>query len=69
MYNVTNSNIKPFQFEVPQGSTLGPLFFMLFMNDFSRTSEVPCTVLLLMTQELSFSSQNIQTNIDAYGLW
>ena len=39
-YNGCNSSRKSIEYGVPQGSTLGPLFFILFMNDFSRASQL-----------------------------
>ena len=38
MYNNSKSETKFITHEVPQGSILGLLFFIVFMNNFSRTS-------------------------------
>ena len=39
-YNNTKSKIKNIEYGVPQGSILGPLFSIVFMNDFSNASKL-----------------------------
>ena len=39
-YNGCNSSSKSIEYGVPQGSILWPLFFIIFMNDFSRASQL-----------------------------
>ena len=39
-YNNSKSETKCITHGVPQGSILGPLFFIVFMNDFSTASKV-----------------------------
>jgi len=34
--NGNNSTVKPIQYEVAQGSTLGPLLFLLYINNLSN---------------------------------
>ena len=40
LYNDSKSETKFITHGVPQGSIIGPLFFIVFMNDFSRASEL-----------------------------
>ena len=59
-YNNTTSNMKQILCGVPQGSILGPLLFLLYINDISSVSIVLFSVLFADDTTLLYSSNNLQ---------
>ena len=59
-YNNTTSNMKQIVCGVPLGSILGPLLFLLYINDISSVSNVFSSVLFADDTTLLYSSNNLQ---------
>ena len=59
-YNNTSSDMKLITCGVPQGSILGPLLFLLYINDISSVSSILFSILFADDTTLFYSSKNLQ---------
>ena len=57
--NNTNSIILPIQCDVPQGSVLGPLLFILFINDIINTSPITKFIMFADDTNLFFKDKDL----------
>ena len=61
-YNNSKSDTKIITYGVPQGSILGPLLFIIYMNDFSRSSDLLFSILFADDTSVFIEGTNF-TNI------
>ena len=76
MYNNSKSETKFITHVVPQGSILGPLFFIVFMNHFSRASELLFSILFADDTTVIIEGQNynnliltLNTELNNFDVW
>ena len=63
-YNSCDSELKDIVCGVPQGSILGPLLFILYVNDITNTSDVLEFILFADDTTILYSHPNIENQIN-----
>ena len=63
-YNGCDSDAKTVTHGVPQGSIIGPLPFILYINDFSRSSDLLFSILFADDTSVFIEGTNYDTIID-----
>ena len=68
LFNVKTSDIRNVNCGVPQGSILGPLLFILYINDFSNVSDILLYVLFADDTNVFLNGKDINILINAMQL-
>ena len=64
LYNSTLSSCESIKCSVPQGSILGPLLFIIYMNDICFTSKLLSYILFADNTTLFYSNSNLDSLYD-----
>ena len=65
-YNGVSSSFKTVNCGVPQGSILGPLLFIIYINDLSSVSQILTSILFADDTTLFDSDKNLTTLVDRF---
>ena len=75
-YNHFKSDTKTITHDVPQGSILGPLLFIIYMNDFSRSSDLLFSILFADDTSVFIEGPNFEniskilnTELEKVNMW
>ena len=75
-YNNCNSELKNIKCGVPQGSILGPVLFILYINDMCEVSKLPNNILFADDTSIFYSTRNSvdiactdNNEVDKFDIW
>ena len=65
MYNIIQSGTRSIKCEVLQGSILGPLLFIIYMNDICNVSELLYTIMYTDDTSVIMSGNDLESLIQS----